>query len=87
MPAVQHHTIPTILVVDTDGNEIIRQSGLTMVADLTPLLQHALSSNQFAAGHLSQKQDTETITTLEPDRPAATTDTLHSEEHKTKKCR
>ena len=41
----------------------------TMVADLTPLLQHALSSNQFAAGHLSQKQDTETITTLEPDRP------------------
>ena len=71
-------TPPTILVVDTDGNEIIRQSGLTMVADLTPLLQHALSSNQFAAGHLSQKQDTETITTLEPGRPAATTDTLHT---------
>ena len=76
---------PTILVVDKDGNEIIRQSGLTMVADLTPLLQHALSSNQFATGHLSQKQDTEMTTTLEPDRPAATIDTLHTAKSTTQK--
>ena len=76
---------PTILVLDTDDNEIVRQSGLTMVADLTPLLQRALSSNQFAAGHLSQTQDTEIISATEQDRPAATKDTLHTAKSKTQK--
>ena len=42
---------PTILIVGTGDKEICRQSGHTLVTDLTPILQQALSPNQFAAHH------------------------------------
>ena len=69
---------PTILIVDTAGNEIIRRSGHTMVADLTPLLQGALSSSQIAAHHLPTDGDTDVVQKTEETKPATTTDTLHT---------
>lgn len=69
---------PTILIIDTVGNEIIRRSGHTMVADLTPLLQSALSSSQIAARHLSADRDTDIVAKTEETKPATTTDTLHT---------
>ena len=76
---------PTILIVDTDDNEIIRRSGHTMVADLTPLLQSALSSNQIAAGHLRTDEDTDIVAKTADTKPASTTDTLHTAKSTTQK--
>ena len=76
---------PTILIVDTDDNEIIRRSGHTMVADLTPLLQSALSSNQIAAGHLRTDEDTDIVAKTADNKPASTTDTLHTAKSTTQK--
>ena len=42
---------PTILIVGTGKKEICRRSGHTLVTDLTPILQQALSPNQFVAHH------------------------------------
>ena len=76
---------PTILIIDTVGNEIIRRSGHTMVADLTPLLQSALSSSQIAARHLSADRDTDIVAKTEETKPATTTDTLHTAKSSTQK--
>ena len=76
---------PTILIVDTDDNEIIRRSGHTMVADLTPLLQSALSSNQIALGHLRTDEDTDIVAKTADTKPASTTDTLHTAKSTTQK--
>ena len=76
---------PTILIVDTDDNEVIRRSGHTMVADLTPLLQSALSSNQIAAHHLSPDGDTSNVTEIEDDEPAPTTNTIQTAKSTTQK--
>lgn len=76
---------PTILIVDTDDNEIIRRSGHTMVADLTPLLQSALTSNQIAARHLRTEEDADIVTKTEDNKPASTTDTLHTAKSTTQK--
>lgn len=69
---------PTILIVDTEDNEIIRRSGHTMVADLTPLLQSALSSSQIAERHLRSTGDNDIVAKTEDTGPATTTDTLHT---------
>ena len=76
---------PTILIVDTDDNEIIRRSGLTMVADLTPLLQNALSSNQIAARHLNSDSKAITVTQTEDNETATTIDTIHTAKSTTQK--
>ncbi|MBL6908997.1 MAG: hypothetical protein ISR34_01095, partial [Pirellulales bacterium] len=76
---------PTILIVDTDDNEIIRRSGLTMVADLTPLLQNALSSNQIAARPLNSDSKAITVTQTEDNETATTTDTIHTAKSTTQK--
>ncbi len=76
---------PTILIVDTDDNEIIRRSGHTMVADLTPLLQSALSSNQIAAHHLSQDGDDGIVTERGHDEPDTTAGTIHTAKSTTQK--
>ena len=69
---------PTIIIVDTEDNEIIRRSGHTMVADLTPLLQSALSSSQIAERHLRSAKDNDIVAKTEDTKPAPTTDTLHT---------
>ena len=74
---------PTILIVDTDDNEIIRRSGHTMVADLTPLLQSACSSNQIAAHNISHDEDTGIVTEIVDDEPVTTTDTIHTAKNTT----
>lgn len=48
---------PTILIVGTGDKEICRRSGHTLVTDLTPLLQQALSPNQFAARYHRSVED------------------------------
>ena len=73
---------PTILIVDTDDNEIIRRSGHTMVADLTPLLQNALSSNQIAARPLNS--DGEAVITIQTE-DNETADTIHTAKSTTQK--
>ena len=74
---------PTILIVDTDDNEIIRRSGHTMAADLTPLLQSAFSSNKIAAHNISLDEDTGIATEIADDEPATTTDTIHTAKNTT----
>jgi len=69
---------PTILIVDTEDNEIIRRSGHTMVADLTPLLQNALSLSQITERHLRTDGDNDIVAKKEDTKPATTTDTLHT---------
>jgi hypothetical protein len=56
-----------------------------MVADLTPLLQSALSSSQIAARHLSADRDTDIVAKTEETKPATTTDTLHTAKSSTLK--
>ncbi len=76
---------PTILIIDTEDNEIIRRSGHTMVADLTPLLQNALSSSQIATRHLPTDGDTDIVAKTEDTKPVTTTDTLHTAKSSTQK--
>ena len=74
----QHYKVtqfPTILIVDTDDNEIIRRSGHTLVADLTPLLQNALSSNQIAERPLNS--DGEAMIAIQTEENE-TADTIHT---------
>lgn len=76
---------PTILIVDTEDNEIIRRSGHTMAADLTPLLQSACSSNQIAAHNIGLDGDTGIATEIVDDEPVTTTDTIHTAKNTTQK--
>lgn len=76
---------PTILIIDTEDNEIIRRSGHTMVADLTPLLQNALSSSQIATRHLPTDGNTAIVAKTEDTKPVTTTDTLHTAKSSTQK--
>lgn len=76
---------PTILIIDTEDNEIIRRSGHTMVADLTPLLQNALSSSQIATRHLPTDGNAAIVAKTEDTKPVTTTDTLHTAKSSTQK--
>ena len=64
---------PTILIVGTGDKEIYRRSGHTLVTDLTPLLQQALSPNQFAARYHRTAEDV--------DAAAETPNKMHDNHH------
>jgi len=76
---------PTILIVDTDDNEIFRRSGHTMAADLTPLLQSACSSNQIAAHNIGLDEDAGIGTEIVDNEPVTTIDTIHTAKYTTQK--
>ena len=68
---------PTILIVGTGKKEICRRSGHTLVTDLTPILQQALSPNQFAAHH-PHAVTNNTIPEATSAQPLATQESIHT---------
>ena len=68
---------PTILIVGTGKKEICRRSGHTLVTDLTPILQQALSPNQFVAHH-PHAATNNTIPEATHAEPLATQESIHT---------
>ena len=74
---------PTILIVGTGDKELCRRSGHTLVTDLTPILQQALSPSQFVAHHRHSVKDNNAIPPTENIEPLETEKTIHTAKSQT----
>ncbi len=75
---------PTILIVGTEHEEICRRSGHTLVTDLTPILQQALSPNQFVAHHRHSVKDNNAGSQIGKVQPLVAEETIHTAKSPTK---
>lgn len=62
---------PTVLILDSEDNEVLRRSGHTLATDLKPLLRQALSPRQLAAIELPVADELTAPTTADVSQPGS----------------